>query len=69
MTPTTAAPPIHPVRAQRLRQGISQEELAARTGLTRETVSRVEGFRNCPTRSTLTLLGMGLGVDSSALRG
>lgn len=52
-------------RLQTLREhlGLSQYELARRTGLTRQTLSRLEMGDRDPTWGTVQLLALALGVD------
>jgi transcriptional regulator with XRE-family HTH domain len=47
----------------REKAGLSQYELAKRTGLTRQTVSRLEMGKSVPTWPTVQLLAAALGVD------
>lgn len=46
--------------------GLSQYELAKRTGLTRQTFSRLEMGQSVPTWPTVQLLARALGVDCTA---
>lgn len=50
------------IRQLREREGLSQEELAERAGISREWVSYVEGGSKSPTFRTLTQIAEGLGV-------
>jgi transcriptional regulator with XRE-family HTH domain len=59
---------MHPVRAERLKQGLSQPELAERAGLARETVCRIETGRRKPMRATIKVLALALGVTPAELR-
>jgi transcriptional regulator with XRE-family HTH domain len=52
--------------ALRTRAGLSQYELAKRTGLTRQTVSRLEMGKSVPTWPTVQRLVAALGVDYAA---
>ena len=51
------------LRSLRERAGLSQYELARRTGLTRQTVSRLEMGDRDPTWGTVQLLALALGAD------
>ena len=51
------------LRAERLRQRISLNELSARAGLNRQTVSFVESEERTPTIDTLLRLTAELGID------
>jgi transcriptional regulator with XRE-family HTH domain len=53
--------------ALRESQGLSQYELARRTGLTRQTLSRLEMGDREPGWGTVQLLALALGVDCRAL--
>jgi ribosome-binding protein aMBF1 (putative translation factor) len=44
-------------------RGITQTELAARTGVPQSEISRIEGGRANPTVKTLAVLGAELGVE------
>jgi transcriptional regulator with XRE-family HTH domain len=46
--------------------GLSQYELARRTGLTRQTLSRLEMGESVPTWPTVQLLARALGVDCTS---
>lgn len=52
-------------KIQRLRKeaGLSQEELAARAGIGRQTLYRIEGAKGNPTAEVLRAVGAALGVD------
>jgi len=63
----THSPAVHPVRAERLRQGLSQPELAERAGLSRFTITRIETGRRIPHRATLTVLALALGVTPAEI--
>jgi transcriptional regulator with XRE-family HTH domain len=52
--------------ALREKAGFSQYELARRTGLTRQTLSRLEMGESVPTWPTVQLLARALGVDCAA---
>jgi transcriptional regulator with XRE-family HTH domain len=58
---------IHPVRAERLRQGLTQPQLAARAGLSRFTITRLETGKHQPTRAVKTVLAIALGVTPAEL--
>jgi transcriptional regulator with XRE-family HTH domain len=51
------------LQSLRERAGLSQYELARRTGLTRQTVSRLEMGDRDPTWGTVQLLALALGAD------
>jgi len=55
------------LRAARLRQGLTLEALAERTGVSRAMISRVERAESSPTAALLVRLGSGLGLTLSAL--
>ena len=55
------------LRELRLERGITQLELARRTGLSPTVVSRIESGKGVPSVTTLHRLGRGLGVRSSEL--
>lgn len=48
------------LRAMRKRRGLTQEDLAARTGIAVETISRLENDRECPRSSTVRVLCLAL---------
>lgn len=52
---------IHPLRAARTAQGLTREDLASRTGLSFETIERVEQGKACH-RSTRVAIGLALGL-------
>lgn len=47
--------------------GYSQERLAARAGLSRDTIHRIEGAKRSPQLGTLLALADALGVDPREL--
>ena len=51
------------IRALRRAAGLSQEELAARAGVGRNTLQRIEGARGNPTAEVLRSLGSALNAD------
>lgn len=51
------------VRQLRLAAGLTQEELARRTGSTQPAVARLEAGRSVPTLATLEKLARALGQD------
>jgi transcriptional regulator with XRE-family HTH domain len=54
------------VKALREARGVSQAALAARAGLTREYVNKLEAGKYDPTLSTLGVLAKALGVTERA---
>ena len=67
-------PPVTPeerfaanLRRQRLAKGLSQEQLAAKTGLHPSEVSRLERAVREPRLGTIVKLARGLGVSASEL--
>ena len=57
----------HPVRVERLKQRLTQPQLADRAGLARETVCRIETGRRKPQRATTKVLALALGVTPAEL--
>lgn len=55
------------LRAARLRQDMTLDALAARTGVSRAMISRIERAESSPTAALLVRLGSGLGLTLSAL--
>lgn len=55
------------VRAARLRAGMTQEELAERTGMARPNIARVESGRHATSTDTLRRIAEALGVAVAAL--
>lgn len=55
------------LKAARLRQDLTLEALAERTGVSRAMISRVERGESSPTAALLVRLGSGLGLTLSAL--
>jgi transcriptional regulator with XRE-family HTH domain len=55
------------LRAARLRQGLTLDALAERTGVSRAMISRIERAESSPTAALLVRLGSGLGLTLSAL--
>lgn len=55
------------LKAARLRQDLTLEGLAERTGVSRAMISRVERGESSPTAALLVRLGSGLGLTLSAL--
>lgn len=51
----------------RRRRGLSQEKLAERTGLCRDTIFKIEMGQRSPRLDTLLALADALGVDPGAL--
>lgn len=67
-TPHTAGVRIGPrLRMLRIMAGLTQEELAARAGLNRKTIYRIEQLGQEPSPSTLAALAAALGRDPAAL--
>lgn len=54
---------IFQLTQERKNQKISQEELASRTGLTKNTISRVETFVSTPTLQVLIKMANALGLN------
>lgn len=54
---------ISRLRQERLRQGLSQLELANRSGVSRTMILRTEKFERAPTLETFLRLASGLKVD------
>lgn len=61
------SPGPNPVRAARLRAGLSQERLAAQTGVCLSTIRWAE--KGIASERTLALIAGVLGVDIAELRG
>ena len=57
------------LKAARTRTGLSQAALAAKAGLTREYVNKLEAGRHDPTVGTLQRLATALGVRVTTLLG
>lgn len=51
------------LQVQRLKSGISQTELAKRTGLTQPQIARIEKLDSTPTLETLNKYAKGLGLQ------
>ena len=51
----------------RLAQGLSQEQLAAQAGVTREYISKLENGRSSPTVDTLLAICSALGIKASQI--
>lgn len=67
-----SAPPEMPRHASRVRRarearGLTQAELSQRTGITPQTISRVETGAGSPSRKTLSRLALSLGVEPAYL--
>jgi transcriptional regulator with XRE-family HTH domain len=54
---------LRAVRDIRLRRGLSQADLSAKTGVAEYTISEIEGGKRTPRPSTLRKLAQGLDVD------
>lgn len=65
----TSAEREHPVRAARIAQGLSQSELAKRTGISRQALGAIESSTYLPSVSVALALGRELGVTVEALFG
>jgi transcriptional regulator with XRE-family HTH domain len=61
--------PLTRVRVHRIALGISQRELSRRTGLSRETVARIERGQGSPTIATAQRIADQLGVSIGLLFG
>lgn len=59
---------VHPMRIERVRQGLTQEALSTLAGVARETVSRAECFHQQPHRLTLKAIAAVLNVEPDSLR-
>jgi transcriptional regulator with XRE-family HTH domain len=55
------------LQALRTKRGLSQRELAEKSGISREYIARLETARQDPTLSTLEKLAKALGVKVAAL--
>jgi transcriptional regulator with XRE-family HTH domain len=55
------------LKAARQRHGLTLDELAQRTGVSRAMISRIERGESSPTATVLVRLGSGLGLSLSAL--
>lgn len=55
------------IKAARLRAGLTLEQLAERTAVSRAMISRIERGESSPTAALLVKLGSGLGLTMSAL--
>ena len=55
------------VKERRARKGWTQEQLAARAGLTASTIGRVEAGHHVPSLATLEAIAGAFGVSLSAL--
>ncbi|MBK6575373.1 MAG: helix-turn-helix transcriptional regulator [Sandaracinaceae bacterium] len=53
------------LRALRLEAGLTQAELARRTGIHRPNIARVEAGRHTPSLETLARLAQAIGVSTS----
>jgi transcriptional regulator with XRE-family HTH domain len=53
------------VLERRARAGLTQEQLAARSGLSSRTICELESGRAVPRESTLQLLGRALGMSAA----
>jgi transcriptional regulator with XRE-family HTH domain len=51
------------IRAERRKQGFSQEELAQKTSITRAQISHIENGRSAPAVNIVTEIAAALGVD------
>ena len=54
---------IYGVTQERKRQNLSQDDLAAKSGLTKNTISRIETFASTPTLTALIQICYSLGLD------
>jgi transcriptional regulator with XRE-family HTH domain len=55
------------IKVLRESKGWTQDELAAKSGVTARTISRLENTDRQPEKSTLRLLALALGVDPDEL--
>jgi putative transcriptional regulator len=62
-------PPLTLAKAARLASGVSQRQFAARVGLNRRTVARVESGVGAPTLRTAKRIAAGLDMPLGALFG
>lgn len=63
-------PPVGPrLKAARARAGLTWDQLAARSGIDRATIGRIEGAQVDPTRSTIWALAVATGADPAWLAG
>jgi len=53
------------LHAQRIKQGISQQELAKRIGMKQPQVARIENLNSIPSFNTLIRYAEGLGLTTS----
>jgi transcriptional regulator with XRE-family HTH domain len=60
-------PKLRGLRRERLRAGLTQEELARLAGTTQHTISEAEGGKRAPRTSTLYKLSDALGVPTASL--
>lgn len=67
MNTLEAPPPGHAVRRRRLRENMTQQDLASAAGLSQRTVSLIENGRQAPRIKTLKRLAEVLGVDPGDL--
>jgi DNA-binding XRE family transcriptional regulator len=58
----------HDLRALRKERGLTQNELAARSGVAQSEISRIERGRGNPTHATLAILLAALGARLSVVR-
>lgn len=64
-------PPIevkHRLRIAREWAGLDQEQLAARSGVSREAISNAENGKGVPRRATINALALALGVPAGWIR-
>lgn len=66
MNPNYLVPNLRILRTQRF---LSQQELANRANIERETITRLEMGQTCARGSTIRALAQALGVDGSAITG
>jgi transcriptional regulator with XRE-family HTH domain len=64
--PRRLTPFVRRLRQLRKAAGLSQYELARRSGLTRQAISNLEKGNRAPTWETVCLLAKGLGVSVAA---
>lgn len=59
---------VNLITQERKRQNLSQDELSVKSGLAKNTISRIETFVSTPTLSALIKLSYALGLDICLLK-
>lgn len=59
---------VNTITQERKRQNLSQDELSEKSGLTKNTISRIETFVSTPTLPALIKLSYALGLDICILK-